>query len=72
MKLQKETESLLAIRRGRSDAAQFTIAAPDVMTIAAAVYGKTPSAEVERLAVQGDAAAARTYVGLFHLPKKLS
>jgi DNA-binding HxlR family transcriptional regulator len=59
----------LTIRRGRADAAQFTIAAPDAMTIAAAVYGKAPFAEVERLGVQGDAAAARTYVGLFHLPK---
>lgn len=61
----------LAICRGRCDAAQFTLSAPSAMTIAAAVYGKAPFAELDPLEVQGDEAAARTYVGLFHLPKKL-
>lgn len=61
----------LAIRRGRADAAQFTLIAPSAMTLAAAVYGKQPFAELAHLRVEGDEAAARTYVGLFHLPKKL-
>jgi hypothetical protein len=61
----------LAIRRGRFDAAQFTLIAPDAMTIAAAVYGKASFAELDHLEVQGDEAAAQTYVGLFHLPRKL-
>ncbi len=61
----------LAIRRGRSDTAQFTLIAPDAMTIAAAVYGKVAFAELDLLQVQGNKAAARTYVSLFHLPQKL-
>lgn len=61
----------LAIRRGRSEAAQFTLIAPEAMTIAAAVYGKVAFAELDLLQVQGNKAAARTYVGLFHLPHKL-
>lgn len=61
----------LAIRRGRADAAQFTLSAPSAMTLAAAVYGKQPFAELAHLRVEGDEAAARAYVGLFHLPKKL-
>ena len=65
------SECELAIRRGRFAAAQFTLIAPDAMTIAAAVYGKASFAALDHLEVQGDAAAARTYVGLFHLPKKL-
>lgn len=62
----------LAIRRGRCDAPRFTLAAPDAMTIAAAVYGKAPFAGLARLDVQGDEAAARIYVGLFHLPEKIT
>lgn len=62
----------LAIHRGRSDAAQFTLAAPDAMTIATAVYGKAAFAELDPLEVHGDEAAARTYVGLFHLPEKVA
>lgn len=61
----------LAVRRGRADAAQFTLIAPDAMTIAAAVYGKVAFAELDLLEVQGKVAAARTYVGLFHLPRKV-
>lgn len=61
----------LAIRRGRCDAAQFTLSAPSAMPIAAAVYGKVAFAELNSLEVQGSKTAARTYVGLFHLPKKL-
>jgi DNA-binding HxlR family transcriptional regulator len=68
----KVADGKLAIRRGRFDAAQFTIAAPDAMTIAAAVYGQASFAEIDQLEVQGDKAAARNYVGLFHLPKKLA
>ncbi len=64
-------DSTLVIRRGRSDAAQFTLVAPDAMTIAAAVYGKVSFAALPQLEVQGDKKAAQTYVGLFHLPKKL-
>lgn len=60
----------LVIRRGRSDAAQFVLAAPDAMTIAAAVYGKAAFAELDLLEVQGDKAAARVYIDLFHLPEK--
>lgn len=62
----------LAIRRGRSDEAQFTLSAPDAMTIAAAVYGKLPLSSLEGLTVQGKAALARRCVGLFRLPKKLA
>jgi len=65
------SDSQLAICRGRCDAAQFTLSAPSAMTIAAAVYGKVPFAELDPLEVQGNEAAARTFVGLFHLPKKL-
>lgn len=65
------SDRTLAIRRGRFDAAQFTISAPDAMTIAAAVYGKVSFAELDHLQVRGNEAAARTYVGLFHLPTKL-
>lgn len=65
------SDGKLAIRRGRCDTAQFTLSAPDAMTIAAAVYGKVSFAELDPLDVHGDGAAARTYVGLFHLPKKL-
>lgn len=61
----------LAIRRGRCDDAQFTLVAPDAMTIAAAVYGKTPFADLENLEVQGREAVAQTCVDLFHLPRKL-
>lgn len=64
-------DSKLSIRRGRCDAAQFTIAAPDAMTIAATVYGKVSFAKSEHLKVQGNKAAARAFVRLFHLPKKL-
>ena len=66
------SEGKLEICRGRCDAAQFTLIAPSAMTIAAAVYGKASFAELDRLEVQGNEAAARTYVGLFHLPKKLA
>ena len=45
--------------------------AVSAMTLAAAVYGKQPFAELAHLRVEGDEAAARAYVGLFHLPKKL-
>lgn len=65
------SDGKLAIRRGRCDTAQFTLSAPDAMTIAAAVYGKVSFAALDPLKVQGDGAAARTYVGLFHLPRKL-
>jgi len=64
-------DAKLAIRRGGCDAAQFTLAAPDAMAIAAVVYGKVPFAEIKPLRVQGDVAAAQTFVGLFHLPKKI-
>ena len=61
----------LAIRRGRSDAAQFTLIAPDATTIAAAVYGKMSFTALKQLSVQGQKTAARTFVRLFHLPEKL-
>jgi DNA-binding HxlR family transcriptional regulator len=62
----------LTVRRGRSDSAQFTMIAPDATTIAAVVYGKMSFAALEQLEVQGDRAAARAFVHLFHLPKKLA
>lgn len=61
----------LSIRRGRRDGAQFTLSAPDATMVAAAVYGKVPFAALDKLEVQGKEAAAQTFVGLFHLPKKL-
>ncbi|MFO0575548.1 MAG: helix-turn-helix domain-containing protein [Polyangia bacterium] len=61
----------LAIRRGRSGAATFTLAAPDARMIASAVYGRAKLAALARLEVHGDEAAARTYVGLFHQPNHL-
>ena len=64
-------EGKVAIRRGRSDAAQFTLSAPDAMTIAGAVYGKLPLSSLKGLTVQGKAALLRRCVGLFHLPKKI-
>lgn len=62
----------LTIRRGRVGAAQFTLIAPDATTIAAAVYGKISLAALEPLKVQGDEAAARAFIDLFYLPKKVA
>lgn len=62
----------LEIRRGRSDGAHFTLVAADATPIAAAVYGKLSFAELKGLKVQGDEAAARIFVDLFHLPQKLT
>jgi hypothetical protein len=41
------------------------------MTIAALVYGKVSLAQLDPLKVQGSEAAMRSFVDLFHLPKKL-
>lgn len=65
------SDGRLAIRRGRADAANFTLIAPDAMSIAALVYGKVSLTALGHLEVQGDEAAMQTYVDLFHLPKKL-
>lgn len=65
------SDGKLAIHRGRADTAQFTLIAPDAMTIAAAVYGKVSHAKLDHLEVQGNQVAVQTYVDLFHLPKKL-
>jgi hypothetical protein len=65
------SDGKLAIRRGQFEPAQFTLFAPDAMTIAALVYGKVSFAQLDPLKVQGSEAAMQSFVDLFHLPKKL-
>jgi DNA-binding HxlR family transcriptional regulator len=50
--------------------ADFTLAAPSAMPIAALVYGKAASEQLPELGVSGDRQKLASFVDCFHLPAK--
>lgn len=62
----------LAVTRDEPPAADFRVAAPAAMPIAAMVYGKAPPAALagEGLVATGDAGLLARFVDLFHLPPR--
>lgn len=62
----------LQAERGEPAAPDFILSAASAEPIAAAVYGKLPIAELAGagLSLEGDEAAARRFIDLFHLPEK--
>ena len=66
------SEGGLTVARGTTAGAQFAMAAPSAMPIAAAVYGKVPLAALaeQGFTLAGDETQARRFIDLFHLPPK--
>lgn len=64
----------LIVERGEAETADFTLAAPSAMPIAAAVYGKVPLPDLAGagLSLSGSAFAVAAFIDCFHLPPKFA